>query len=168
MYEKDYQKLYEQEKEQRYWEEQERINREHDAYLEREQQRRDREKQYKYSANFEASTWREAFRKNKRRLAEEHRGELDTVSKFKNDPEPYTYDGWWLKQIRINEDAESFIDQELRLIGSLIKKLQGFIEKLQQRARKRAYQRLVEKYGLNDVSTVECMIDGDPEDLLQW
>ena len=166
----DYERRYRELKEELYWKEQEERERSDREQARREQARRERDKRLKHKVTFEASSWSEAFSKNKRRLAQELREEKAMFEKMdEEERKHYGSDNFWYNQIKINEDAEAFMNHELRLAQPIISRLRKFIDSLQQRARKRAYLRVVEKWGSNaNTECIECMVDGEPEDLLWW
>jgi hypothetical protein len=167
----DYKKLYEEEVEQRERQESVRREQEYDDYLRREEERRSRIARWEYDDNFEAANWMQALRQNIRRLKRELKDSLQWVKEARDKGNPLTdFDfnnlAFWRKEIRANQLACEYLDEEMRHIAPIINKLQAKIDKLERRARVRAVKRVQETTG--DSASIEALIDGEPSDILQW
>lgn len=163
----DYKKLYEDAKEREYWREQDELTRGHDAYLEREANRREQERQQIRDEAYIAHSWKQAFRKNVRRLL----GELRDAFTWKKEGQGSGYDhareiNFWRSEIRTNKLANDLLDEEMAFIAPIVEKLEARIETLKRRARRRVVKRVEEITG--NAGSMECLIDGEPSDLLEW
>lgn len=160
----NYKKLYEEEMERQEWENHRQRTEAERAYQEREAERR----QYRIEYTRYADAWDDGLRKNIQRLEGELRESLAFAREDKDGDFDYTANlAYWREQIAINKAAFDFLAEEMTHIRPIVAKLQAKIERLERRARQRVVKRIQETLPGNH-STIECLIDGNPSDLLDW
>lgn len=154
----DYKRAYEEEMDRQYWERERELQ---DRIREREriqQERRERQQQQQYHA----ASWEEALLKNASRCEQEaHQLE---------DDDGFSYADFFGNLARMNRDAHAFLLDERRFIAPIVNRLRRMIAALEQRARKRAYMRVIEKYPDQEYETLNPMIkdESEPSDILWW
>ena len=166
----DYEKLYKDEVERREWEDFRRRQDEQRTYEEREAVRREELEAARYERHHSASSWPQAFNKNIGRLESELSGELALATKLRDEESAYdNSDGirFWREQIQINKAACDYLAEEMSFIQPVIDKLHDKIALLERRARQRVLRRIIETMPGN-YGTVDCLVDGNPSDLLWW
>jgi hypothetical protein len=161
---KDYKKLYDEEMERQEWENHRQRTESERAYQEREAERRQQRIEYTRYAD----SWDDGLRKNIRRLEGELRDSLAFAESAKDEAFDHSANiTFWREQVAINKAAFDFLAEEMTRIRPITAKLQARIDALERRARKRVVKRIQETLPGN-TSTIECLIDGNPSELLDW